>query len=59
MEIKQINESIKINIDIKNNILDQLKKAKTLKERMELVKELKSIDENIIYYNNILKNKGK
>ena len=28
---------------------------KTLKERMDYVKELKLIDENLIYYNNILK----
>ena len=59
MDKDEIEISININKEIKKNILEQLKNAKILKERMDYVKELKIIDDNIIYYNNILKSISK
>ena len=55
MDKDEIEISINTNKEIKKNILEQIKNAKILKERMDYVKELKIIDDNIIYYNNILK----
>jgi len=39
--------------------LNKLSQNNDLKEKIELINQLKEIDNNLIYYDNILKNKGK
>ena len=39
--------------------MNKLNQNKDLKEKIELINQKKEIDNNLIYYDNILKNKGK
>ena len=59
MDDKIILETIKTIEETKKQILNKLSQNNDLKEKIELINQLKEIDNNLIYYDNILKNKGK
>ena len=59
MDDKIILETIKTIDGTKKQILNELSQNNDLKEKIELINQLKEIDNNLIYYDNILKNKGK
>lgn len=52
-------ETIKTIEETKKQILNKLSQNNDLKEKIELINQLKEIDNNLIYYDNLLKKKGK
>ena len=59
MDEKIIFETIKTIEETKKQILNKLSQNNDLKEKIELINQLKEIDNNLIYYDNLLKKKGK
>jgi len=52
-------ETIKTIEETKKQILNKLNQNKDLKEKIELINQLKEIDNNLLYYDNLLKKQSK
>ena len=46
-------------LETKKQILNKLNQNKDLKEKIELINQLKEIDNNLLYYDNLLKKQSK
>ena len=51
-------ETIKIIEETKKQIFNKLNENKDIKEKIELINQLKEIDTNLIYNENLLKKQG-
>ena len=59
MDADEINESIKINKDIKKMLIEELNKKNDNINKIEILEKIKKIDENINFYKNLIENKSK
>ena len=59
MDIEQIKLSLKVNEETRNNIFDSLKNTNDINLKLNLLSQLKEIDQNIVYYNSLLSKNGK
>ena len=59
MDIEQIKLSLKVNEETRNNIFDSLKNTNDNDLKLNLLSQLKEIDQNIVYHNSLLSKNGK
>ena len=52
-------ETIKTIEETKKQVLNKLNQNKDLKEKIGLINQLKEIDNNLLYYDNLLKKQSK
>ena len=59
MENAQIEESIKINNEIKKLLMEKLKIISNIDEKIDILDKIKKIDENINFYKCLIANNSK